>query len=119
MQSKTQIHWHGLDRSEAQEALILEKVAALDRLDSTLIVAKVTVELPHRHQAHGKQFHVKVQLDYPGHEIVVSHDPSPRKPVQAHEDLPVAIRDAFAAAKRQVNDWVQKRRAQRRQGLPG
>ena len=114
MQSKTQIHWHGLDRSEAMEALILDKVAALDRLDTTLIVAKVTVELPHRHQAHGKLFHVKVQLDYPGHEIVVSHDPSPKKSEQTHEDVGVAIRDAFAIAKRQVKDWVEKRRDGRR-----
>ena len=110
MQSKTRIHWHGLDRSDAVESLIHERVAGLNRIESTLIGAMVTIELPHRHKSHGKQFHVKLQLDYPGHEIVVSHDPTQEKNHKRHEDVGVAIRDVFSAAKRQINDWTARRR---------
>ncbi len=110
MQSKTRIHWHGLDRSDAVESLIIERVGALDRVESTLIGAQVTIELPHRRQAHGKQFHVKLQLDYPGHEIVVSHDPTTDKDGRGHDDVTVAVRDVFATAKRQVKAWSNRRR---------
>lgn len=110
MQSKTRIHWHGLDRSDAVESLIVERVAALDRIERTLIGAQVTIELPHRHQSHGKQFHIKLQLDYPGHEIVVSHDPTSEKAHKNHDDVGVAIRDVFATAKRRVKEWAARRR---------
>ncbi len=118
MQSKTRIHWHGLDRSDAVESLIHERVAALNRLEGTLIVAMVTIELPHRHKSHGKQFHVKLQLDYPGHEIVVSHDPTSDKTHKSHDDLGVALRDVFGAAKRQIRDWTGRRRDLARQPPP-
>jgi ribosome-associated translation inhibitor RaiA len=118
MQSKTRIHWHGLDRSDAVESLIHERVADVNRFESTLIGAHVTIELPHRHKAHGKQFHVKVQLDYPNHEIVVSHDPTSDKTHKSHDDLGVAIRDVFTTAKRQVKQWSTRRRDLARQPPP-
>lgn len=43
----------------------------------------------------------------PGSEIVVNREPSEH---HAHEDVYVAIRDAFRAARRQVQDAVRKRR---------
>jgi cold shock CspA family protein len=47
-----------------------------------------------------------VRLTVPGgKEIVSSHDPGPD---EAHEDVYVAIRDSFNAAKRQLEDYARK-----------
>jgi ribosome-associated translation inhibitor RaiA len=59
----------------------------------------VVVELPHRHHEHGRVFHVRVAVTVLGRELVVSQDPGADG---AHEDVYVAVRDAFRAMRRQV-----------------
>lgn len=59
----------------------------------------VVIEQPHRHHEHGRRFHVRIQLAVPGESIVISHEPG----VDAgHEDVYVAVRDAFRAARRRL-----------------
>jgi ribosome-associated translation inhibitor RaiA len=67
----------------------------------------VAIESPHKHQYKGKLYHVVVDVHVPGKEIVVSRAPDDQ---QAHEDVYVAIRDAFDAARRQIQDYVRIRR---------
>ena len=70
----------------------------------------VTIEAPHRHQRQGRQYRARMDvLDSTGSEIVVTKE-NPRN--QTHEDPMVAIRDAFEAAVRQVEDHVHKRNGQ-------
>ena len=87
---------------------IHRRIAHLERFFDRIIGCRVVIEAPHRHQQHGKLFRVAVELDVPGRRIVVNragpHD-------QAHEDAHVAIRDAFAAAERQLQDHARLRRA--------
>ncbi|MEK6578228.1 MAG: hypothetical protein AABZ55_03295 [Bdellovibrionota bacterium] len=59
---------------------------------------------------------MRIDLTLPGREIVVGSDPSLN---QAHEDAHVAIRDAFKAARRQIEDYVRIRFRKRRQGSAG
>ena len=56
----------------------------------------------------GGVYHVRVDLTVPGREIVVSRDPAEN---HAHEDVYVAIRDAFDATRRQLEDHVREIRA--------
>ena len=58
----------------------------------------VVVEAPHKHHHQGKQFNVRIDIGVPGNEIVVNRD--------HHEDVYVALRDAFDAAKRQLEDYA-------------
>jgi cold shock CspA family protein/ribosome-associated translation inhibitor RaiA len=63
------------------------------------------VESPHSHQHKGQLYHIRVDLTVPGAELVASRAPGDH---QAHQDIYVAIRDAFEAAKRQLQSYNRK-----------
>ncbi|MEX2631984.1 MAG: HPF/RaiA family ribosome-associated protein [Tistlia sp.] len=105
MQTLLQIAFHGMDPSPAVEARIRERVARLERLFDRLVSCRVVVEAPHRHGRQGKLYRVKVLIGVPGHDIEVAHN----KPLDhAHEDVYVAIRDAFDAAGRRLEDYARR-----------
>ena len=57
----------------------------------------------HKHR-HGSGFNVHISLTVPPHEsVIVNHDPSDDKRY-AHEHIEEAVKDAFAAARRQLDD---------------
>lgn len=105
MQIPVEITFKEMERSAAVETRIRELAARLERVYDRVVRCDVMVETPHRHQRNGRQYHVRVRLTVPGGEIVASHDPGPD---EAHEDVYVAIRDTFAAAKRQLEDFARK-----------
>lgn len=105
MQIPVDITFKELDKSEALETRIREWVDKLERVYDRIVRCEVMIETPHRHHRNGRAYHVRVRLTVPGGEIVASHDPGPDG---AHEDANVALRDAFTAAKRQLEDHVQK-----------
>ena len=101
MQIEPNITFRNIQRSQAVEAKIQERVERLDRLFPNLTSCRVLVEAEHRHQHQGNLFHVRIDVTAPGHELVANREPSKH---QAHEDVYVAIRDAFDAMDRQVED---------------
>jgi len=112
-----QITFHGLDPSPAVEALCRECVDKLEKVYPRLIRCLVTVELPHTQHRKGNQFHVRVELSVPGQDIVVSQDPGRD---EKHEDAYLTIRDAFRAARRQLEDHARKMRGETKtHGTPG
>jgi ribosomal subunit interface protein len=106
MQRPLEIRFRQMDPSPAIEARIREKAAALERFSERITGCRVTVEKDHRHHRQGNLFRVRVEIDAPGKELTVTHT-GPRD--HAHEDVQVAIRDAFNAAVRQLEDHVRKR----------
>jgi hypothetical protein len=67
----------------------------------------VVVALPHRHHRSGRLWSIRVDVVVPGADIVVNRD----HPLDhAHEDVHVALRDAFLAARRQLEDHARRRR---------
>jgi ribosomal subunit interface protein len=88
--------------SDELERHIRDKAKKLDEFFDHITSCHVTVEMPHRHRHQGRQYNVRVSVSVPGHEIVVNHD--------HHEDVYVALRDAFDAAKRQIEDYVRQLR---------
>ena len=103
-----EILFHNLDRSPAVEADIRERVAKLERLADDILSCRVTVEGPHKHHRQGNLFAVRVDLRVAGNDIVASRAPGDDR---SHEDVFVAVRDAFDAARRQLQE-----RADLRQG---
>lgn len=102
-----EIVFHHVDRSEALETAIRERAAKLEEFANDIVSCRVTVEGPHKHHRHGNLFAVRVDLRIAGSEIVASRDPSKNK---THADAYVALRDAFRAARRQLQDRVRMRR---------
>lgn len=107
MQTPPQITFHGMDSSPAVEARIRESIDRLEHLFDRIISCRVVVDAPHRHGHKGKLYRVKVLIGVPGHDIEVGHS-GPLN--HAHEDVYVAIRDAFNAAGRRLEDHTRKKR---------
>jgi ribosome-associated translation inhibitor RaiA len=109
MQKPLQITLRGLDHSEAIEAKIRDKALGLERFSRHVTGCHVTVHAPPAHQHKGGTYAVNVDLRVPSGELVVSRE---RGLNHAHEDLSVALRDAFNAAIRQLEDYVRRQRSQ-------
>jgi ribosome-associated translation inhibitor RaiA len=62
----------------------------------------VTVEESGKHRHQGRQFQVRIDVRVPQREVVATRD--------QHEDVYVALRDAFDATKRQLEEVVREQR---------
>jgi len=102
MKIPLQITLRDIPHSAAVETAIREKAAKLDHFYTHIMSCRVMVEIPGKHPHQGKQFNVRIDITVPGNEIVVNRD--------HHEDVYVALRDAFDAAKRQLEDYSHKQR---------
>jgi cold shock CspA family protein/ribosome-associated translation inhibitor RaiA len=107
MQEPLRIAFRNMDAPIGIEDEVRERVAKLERLFDRIIACSVVVEARHRHHRQGGLYHVRIELIVPEREIVVRRDPPEH---HAHEDLRVAIRDAFDAARRQLEDHVRAMR---------
>jgi len=103
------ISFRNVDSTESLVAAINSKTAKLYQLFDRLGSCEVMVEAPHRSHHKGGHYHVRILLGVPGDEIVVGRDPVA---ADAHEDVNIAVRDAFDAARRQLLDYAQRRRGE-------
>lgn len=101
------ITFRNMEPSAALEATIREKVAKLDEFSHEIMSCRVMVEAEHRHHHQGNLYHVRVDLTVPGKEIIANRSPKERK---SNEDIYVAVRDAFDATRRQLEDYARTRR---------
>ncbi|UCD68872.1 MAG: ribosome-associated translation inhibitor RaiA, partial [Betaproteobacteria bacterium] len=103
METPIQITFHKVPHSDAVEAHIREKAAKLEEFHPRITSCRVTVEEQRMHHHQGHHFSVKIDVRVPGKkEIVVNR--------QHDEDIYVALRDAFAAVQRQLEDTVREKR---------
>jgi ribosomal subunit interface protein len=102
MQIPLQISLHGMAHSNALYNAIREKAEKLERYYDHVISCRVVLELAARHKRRGKQFAVRIDLKVPGDEIAVTREHD--------EDLQAALRDAFDAARRQLEDYARRQR---------
>ena len=107
MQVPLQVTFRNMPPSPAVEADIREKTAKLEEFYDRITSVRVMVETPHRQHRQGKLFHVRVDVRVPGRELVVRREPAHH---HEYEDVHVAVRDAFDAAKRQIEDYVRETR---------
>jgi ribosomal subunit interface protein len=102
MKLPLQIILRDIAQSEAVETAIREKVDKLDQFYPHIMSCRVTVEMPGKHKNQGKDFAIRIDITVPGSEIVVNKEHG--------EDIYVVLRDAFDAAKRQLEDYGRKQR---------
>lgn len=107
MQQPLQITFKEMEHSDAVETWVRERAAKLEKFYQPIISCHVVIEAPDRHSQHGGLYRIRLDVIVPGDEIVVSHQ-APRN--QAHENVYVALRDAFRAARRQLQDSLRKKR---------
>jgi ribosomal subunit interface protein len=102
MQTPLKITIRDIEHSDALETHIRDKTDKLEEFFDRIISCHVVVEMPHKHHNQGKQFKVRIDIVVPGSEIVVNRDHA--------EDVYVALRDGFDAAKRKLEDYARKMR---------
>ena len=102
MQIPLQISLHGIEQSDALHNAIRERAEKLERYSTHIVSCRVVLELTGRHRRKGKEFNVRIDLKIPGGELVVNRE--------ADEDLQVALREAFDAARRQLEDLTRVQR---------
>jgi ribosome-associated translation inhibitor RaiA/cold shock CspA family protein len=109
MQVPLQITFRHMEASPAVEARIRSRLDELERFCDRIVSCRVVVECRHPRHHQGNLFRVGVDLKVPGREIAVGRDP---KEHHAHEDVHVAIRDAFDATRRLLEDYVREARGE-------
>jgi len=109
MQLPLEITFRGIPHSDAVEARIREKAAKLEQYCQNIISCRVAVEAEHHNQHQGNLYKIRIDISVPNKHIVVSRDHHDK---QAHEDMYVALRDAFAAATRQLEEYVRIQRGE-------
>jgi ribosomal subunit interface protein len=105
MRLPLQISFRNMHHSEAVERAIMERAEKLERFSDQIMGCRVVVETRH-HRHQGNLYHVRIDLTLPGREIVVGREPALH---HACEDVFVAVRDAFDAARRRLEDYARRR----------
>jgi cold shock CspA family protein len=142
MQIPLQITFKNMAPSEAIEAHIREAAQKLESFYERIMGCRVLVETPHHHHRNGKQYHVRIDITVPGGEVVIKRAPrlitdrplhSQKYPgdlelaesrelskYTAHDEIQLAIRDAFDAVRRKLQDYARRRRGvvKIHEGLP-
>lgn len=107
MKVPVQVNFRNMDRSQAVEDNILDKVQKLETFSPRLISCRVAVESLHRNHHKGLLYHVRIDVTLPGKELIVGHESHDK---HAHEDVYVAVRDAFDSMTRMVRKTADRRR---------
>jgi hypothetical protein len=121
--SRVEVTFRNLKTSEWLVREIRGRASKLETYYPQIVSCRVLVAVPHRHHDHGNPFEVHIDLVVPGEEIAVSRMPRVRELTKdapastkrlditaVRKDVLLVVRGAFAAAKRQLQDYARRRR---------
>lgn len=112
---------------------VQRRVVNLEKFYQPITSCRVLVEMPEGRKPHGERYRIQIHLSVPGGEIMVSHQPAfamtpaaaepaalhkRDEPEPDHKHAREAIRDAFQAARRQLQAFSRKQRGVRRTSRP-
>lgn len=101
-----EISFRDIEHSDGIEQLIREKAGKItDKYDSITGIRAV-VAMPHNHSNKGKIAHVSLEFGLPGETVAITHDNHDKA---AHEDMYIAVKDAFDIAQRKIRKIHEKR----------
>lgn len=100
--TEAQVKSHGVELTPEISRYLNERLEKLHRFSEHILSTRTRIEAPTGHHRQGGPFNVLVEVDVPGDLITVSH--------QDADNLHVAIREAFDAAQRKLEDYERLRR---------
>lgn len=98
-----QISYRDVEHSAPLEALVRGEAQALEHLFARVISSRVMIE----HVHHTAPFHARVELSVPGEVLFVNGSESH----ETYKTPELAVRNAFKKAKRQLLDYVNRRKS--------
>jgi ribosome-associated translation inhibitor RaiA len=98
-----QITFRHMDPSPALEARIRRKAAELEQSFGRITSCRVVVQCRHKHHQQGNLFDIRVDLTVPGSQLIAGRNHAFD---HSHENAHVAVRDAFDAARRQLEERI-------------
>ena len=103
MQIPVHVSGKDIDLSTAEEVLVRNAVAKLERFHDRLVACRVLVSQPNRRPGgEPVSWSVRVTLTVPGGELAITRQPKP--------SFREALDDAFDAARRRLQDYVRETR---------
>lgn len=106
METEPQIVFEGMEPSDAVRERVESEIEKLTQFYDRITSCRVSIEAPPQHKNKGGLYRTKVFMALPGGaEVSVDRN---RPKDHAHEDVYVSIRDAFNAARRQLQDYVRQ-----------
>lgn len=109
MLTPVQITFRNMNPSAAVDAAIRERAEKLDRFHPGIIACRVAVEAARHRHIKGSIYDVRVDVTVPGGEIVARSETAAPTP---HENVFVAVRDAFDEARRRLEDHARRLRGE-------
>lgn len=99
--------FRGIGHSPALVEAVHKRLEKLERFSEDIQSLRVVLDSPHKNHHKGKVYHVGIEALIPSHDIVVTNDQHDN---HSHEDLYVALRDAFNALERRLKAVYKKQR---------
>ncbi len=101
-----EITYRGVDKTDAIDALVNEKIAKLEKFCNYISSCNVAIEKIHDRPKSGSPYRVRIDVTVPpSHEFVAENSSSEGK---QYEPLNAAIRDAFEDAITQVRKLTER-----------
>jgi len=109
------------------EEWIRNEAEKLDTFYHHIVACRVAIHVPHRHHRKGCLYHIRIDLQVPGGEIIVNREPTlasearvleypvAAKHLELHplmKNLHLAIKSAFRIAARRLQDYARKQRGE-------
>ena len=110
MTNDFQIVFHNIEQSTSISDAVHKRISKLQRFCDRILAGRVVLDSPHNNHHKGKVYSVGLEIHIPSKEVRVNQEQHDN---HAHEDLYVAIRDAFNAAERQLKAIHKKHRTER------
>ena len=102
MKTPLDIQFTGMRPSESVEAKVHQRIQRLERFSRRLLRCEVWIRAEHGHHRKGPFYGVRIRLTVPGREILADFQPP-------QEDVYVAVREAFDAVRRELEDFERLR----------
>ena len=116
MNHDVQIFFHNIEQTDALVDAVDKRLRKLARYCGHIITGRIVIDSPHNHHHKGKVYSVNIDIHLADSDVRVSHEQHDKS---EHEDLYVAIRDAFNIAERQflAKDIKHRKKPLRELGL--
>ena len=106
MKIEPEVSFQNVEHSDAVEQNIRERISQLEQFHPHLITCRVVVDAPHQDKNKGNLYEIRIDMSVPGDDLAVSRHTGIN---HAHEDIYVALRDGFKAARRRLEDHSRRR----------